>query len=55
VTLDIRFTSTVKADMASLLPGSERIGGRFIRYAHDDFLTVFRAFRALMTLGGSVD
>src|SRR5215469_506505 len=55
VTLDIRFTSTVKADMAALLPGSERIGGRFIRFAHDDFLTVFRSFRALMTLGGSVD
>jgi D-amino peptidase len=55
VTLDIRFTSTAKADMAALLPGSERIGGRHIRYAHDDFLTVFRAFRVLMTLGGSVD
>ncbi|MBV8171160.1 MAG: M55 family metallopeptidase [Candidatus Eremiobacteraeota bacterium] len=55
VTLDIRFTSTAKADMAALLPGAERVGGRFIRYAHDDFLTVFRAFRVLMTLGGSVE
>ncbi|MBV8082380.1 MAG: M55 family metallopeptidase [Candidatus Eremiobacteraeota bacterium] len=55
ITLDIRFTSTAKADMAALLPGTERIGGRYIRYAHDDFLTVFRAFRALMTLGGSVE
>jgi D-amino peptidase len=55
VTLDIRFTSTAKTDMASLMPGAERIGGRFIRYAHDDFLTVFRAFRVLMTLGGSAD
>lgn len=55
VTLDIRFASTVKADMAALLPGSERIGGRHVRYCHEDFLTVFRAFRALLTLGGAVD
>ena len=39
--LELRFTSTVKADMAALLPGAERIGGRHIRYAHEDFLTVF--------------
>jgi D-amino peptidase len=55
VVLELRFISTVKADMAALLPGAERVGGRHIRYAHEDFLTVFRAFRALMTLGGAVD
>jgi len=54
VTLELRFTSTAKADMASLLPGSERTAGRTLRFAHDDFITVFRAFRALMTLGASI-
>lgn len=54
VTLDVRLTSTAKTDMASLLPGSERTGGRTMRFAHDDFLTVFRAFRVIMTLGASV-
>jgi D-amino peptidase len=55
ITLEITFTYTSKADVASLLPGSERISARTVRFAHDDFLTVFKAFRALMTLGGSVD
>jgi D-amino peptidase len=54
VTLELIFTSTAKADMASLLPGAERLDGRTIRYADPDFLTVFRAFRAMMTLGASV-
>ena len=54
ITLELRFTSTAKADMASLLPGSERTAGRTLRFVHDDFVTVFRAFRALMTLGASI-
>lgn len=54
ITLELRLTSTVKADMAALLPGSERTAGRTVRFVHDDFITVFRAFRALMTLGGAV-
>ncbi|MDQ6767458.1 MAG: M55 family metallopeptidase [Candidatus Eremiobacteraeota bacterium] len=53
-TLELVFTSTAKADMASLLPASERVDGRTLRYGHADFLTVFRAFRAMMTLGSSV-
>jgi D-amino peptidase len=53
-TLELTFTSTAKADVAELLPGSERIGGRTLRFVHADFITVFRAFRALMVLGGSV-
>lgn len=55
VTLELVFTSTAKADVASLLPGSERIDGRTLRFRHDDFLTVFQAFRAMLTLGGSIE
>jgi D-amino peptidase len=54
VTLELVFTSTAKADMASLLPAAERLNGRTLRYGDSDFLTVFRAFRAMMTLGASV-
>ena len=53
-TLDITFTYTSKTDVASLLPGCERTTARTVRFVHDDFLTVFKAFRALMILGGSV-
>jgi len=55
VVLEFVLTSTAKADVASLLPGSERIDGRTVRFCHDDFLTVFRAFRAMLVLGGSID
>jgi D-amino peptidase len=54
IALDVTFTFTSKADVASLLPGCERVSARTVRFVHDDFLTVFRAFRALMILGGSV-
>ena len=54
IALELVFTSTAKADMASLLPGSQRIDGRSLRYAHQDFLTIFRAFRAMTALGAGV-
>jgi D-amino peptidase len=54
ITLELVFATTAKADMASLLPGSERLDGRTLRFGDPDFLTVFRAFRAMMTLGSSV-
>jgi D-amino peptidase len=53
-TLELVFTSTAKADMASLMPDSERVDGRTLRLRHADFLTLFRAFRAMITLGASV-
>lgn len=55
VTLELTLTTTAKTDVAALCPGSERVGGRTVRFAHDDFLSVFRAFRALVTLGASVE
>jgi D-aminopeptidase len=38
------------ADMAELVPGSVRTGGRTVAYAHDDYREVFRAWRALYNL-----
>lgn len=55
VALELVLTSTAKADVASLLPGSERIDGRTVRYCHDDFLTVFQGFRAMLMLGSSIE
>jgi D-amino peptidase len=54
ITLELDFVSTAKTDAAALLPGVERAAGRTVRYVHADFLTVFRAFRALTLIGGSV-
>jgi D-amino peptidase len=54
ITLDVTFTYTSKADVASLLIGCERVSARTVRFTSDDFLTAFRAFRALVILGGSI-
>ena len=40
------------ADMAELVPGSERVGGRTVRYGGSDYLEVFRAWRAMYNLAG---
>jgi D-amino peptidase len=53
LTLELDFTTTSRADMAQLLPGSERLSARTLRFSHEDTLTVFRAFRAMMTLGSA--
>ena len=54
ISLEVTFTYTSKCDIAALMPGCDRIGPRTLRFVHDDYMTVFRAFRALMCLGGSV-
>lgn len=51
-TLEVEFASTEAADMAELVPGSERLDGRTLRYRHDDYRETFRAFRAMYNLGG---
>ena len=40
------------ADMAELVPGSERPAGRTVTFMHDDYREVFRAWRALYNLAG---
>jgi D-aminopeptidase len=48
----VEFALTQMADMAELVPGSVRTGGRTIEYAHEDYREVFRAWRALYNLAG---
>jgi len=38
------------ADMAELVPGTVRAGGRTLAYADDDYREVFRAWRAMYNL-----
>ncbi len=52
VTLEVEFALTQMADMAELVPGSVRTGGRTITYTHGDYREVFRAWRALYNLAG---
>ena len=52
ITLEVEFELTQMADMAELVPGSVRIGGRTLQYRHDDYREVFRAWRAFYNLAG---
>jgi D-amino peptidase len=52
IRLEVEFSLTHMADMAELVPGSVRTGGRTIEYVHDDYREVFRAWRALYNLAG---
>lgn len=50
ITLTVDFTSSAHLDMVELIPGSRRTGGRHIEYTHDDFLTVYKVWRAMLKL-----
>lgn len=49
-TIEVDFCSSHHADMASLVPGSIRTGGRTVRVTHADYAEAYRAFRALSNL-----
>jgi D-amino peptidase len=50
--LEVDFALTQMADMAELVPGSTRTGGRTVSYTDKDYREVFRAWRAMYNLAG---
>jgi D-amino peptidase len=50
--LEVELALTQMADLAELVPGSVRTGGRTISYRHEDYREVFRAWRAIYNLAG---
>jgi D-amino peptidase len=52
IRLEVDFALAQMADMAELVPGSVRTGGRTVEYVHQDYREVFRAWRALYNLAG---
>jgi D-amino peptidase len=52
IRLEVDFSLTQMADMAELVPGSQRAAGRTVTFTHDDYREVFRAWRALYNLAG---
>ncbi|MEO5826711.1 MAG: M55 family metallopeptidase [Gemmatimonadales bacterium] len=49
-TIEVDFVRTHHADMAELVPGSIRQGGRTVTFRHVDYCEVFRAWRAMYNL-----
>ena len=53
VTISVDFARTQMAEMAALVPGSWRVGGRTVEFAHDDYREAFRAWRAMYNLAAT--
>jgi len=51
ITLRVGFARSSQGEMGALMPGAQRVAPRVIEFTHDDYPTVFNAFRVLMTLG----
>jgi len=52
ITLTASFTASAHADMAELVPGSQR-DGRQLSFTADDYRQVYKAFRAMVYLAGA--
>jgi D-amino peptidase len=50
-TIEVTFMKSDQAEMAALIPGSERVGARSVSFTHTDYHEVFRAWRAMTKLG----
>jgi D-amino peptidase len=55
ITLRIVFQRAIHADMAELVPGSQRVDGRAVEWTGEDMPTVYRVFRAMAALAWSGD
>ncbi|HTU81677.1 MAG TPA: M55 family metallopeptidase [Candidatus Acidoferrales bacterium] len=51
IELVVQFVKTEQADLVEMIPGFERAGSRSVRFVHDAFPVVFRAFVATWRLG----
>jgi D-amino peptidase len=55
IALDLDFVYTHNADYAELIPGFERTGGRSVRFVHDDYRVIFKAYVAAFRLGAAAN
>ena len=53
ITMELDTTRVEQADFIELMPGFERTAGRTVRFSHDDYRMIFRAFVAAFRLGGA--
>lgn len=53
ITMEIDTARVEQADFIELMPGFQRIDGRTLRFAHDDYHQIFRAFVCAFRLGGA--
>jgi D-amino peptidase len=55
IALELDFVWTHNADFVELMPGFERTGPRSVRFVHDDYRVVFKAYIAAFRLGAAAN
>jgi D-amino peptidase len=55
ITLEIDLARVEQADLVAGIPYFVRTGSRSVRFVHDDYATVFRAFVAAFRMGGTAE
>jgi D-amino peptidase len=55
IALDLEFQWTHNADYAELIPGFERSGPRSVRFVHDDYRVIFKAYIAAFRLAAAAN
>jgi D-amino peptidase len=51
IVLDVQLVTAAQAHLVAMIPGFERTGARAVRFVHDSFPVVFKAFVATWRLG----
>lgn len=51
IALDVQLVTSAQAHLVATIPGFERTGPRSVRFSHDDYAVVFKAFVATWRLG----
>jgi D-amino peptidase len=55
VVIEVDYTLGLRADLAAMVPGGERVGDRTVRFSFDDPVMAYRAFLVGNRLAGAVD
>jgi D-amino peptidase len=55
IALELDLVWTHNADYVELIPGFERIGPRSVRFVHDDYRVIFKAYVAAFRLGAAAN
>ena len=53
IALDVQLVTAAQAHVIAAIPGFERTGPRSVRFTHDEFPVVFKAFVATWRLGAT--
>jgi D-aminopeptidase len=53
ITLGIEFWRSIQAERAEMIPGTKRTGPRSVEWVGEDMVSIYRTWRALVTLAGA--